>query len=68
MLHTLIWMLPLCFFGVYDGHGGKVVAKFCAKYLHQQMLKSEAYITRDLGTYVQKSFFRMDKLNVEREA
>ncbi|OAY71988.1 putative protein phosphatase 2C 21 [Ananas comosus] len=31
------------FFGVYDGHGGKVVAKFCAKYLHTQVLKNEAY-------------------------
>ncbi|KAI8021927.1 putative protein phosphatase 2C 21 [Camellia lanceoleosa] len=31
------------FFGVYDGLGGKVVAKFCAKYLHQQVLKHETY-------------------------
>ena len=37
---------------------GKVVAKFCAKYLHQQVLKSEAYASGDLGTSVQKSFFR----------
>lgn len=50
------------FFGVYDGHGGKVVAKFCAKYLHQQVLKNEAYTAGDLGTSVQKSFFRMDEM------
>ncbi|KAH7841315.1 hypothetical protein Vadar_028281 [Vaccinium darrowii] len=50
------------FFGVYDGHGGKVVAKFCAKYLHQQVLKNEAYTTGDIGTSVQKAFFRMDEM------
>ncbi|XP_059658260.1 probable protein phosphatase 2C 60 isoform X2 [Cornus florida] len=50
------------FFGVYDGHGGKVVAKFCAKFLHQQVLKNEAYSTGDLGTSVQKAFFRMDEM------
>ena len=63
MLHTLIWMLPLRFFGVCDGYGGKVVAKFCAKYLQQQVLKNEAYTDGDLGTSVQKFFFGMDKLN-----
>ncbi|XP_021746418.1 probable protein phosphatase 2C 60 [Chenopodium quinoa] len=50
------------FFGVYDGHGGKVVAKFCAKFLHQQVLKSEAYSAGDLSTALQKSFFRMDEM------
>nr|POE96241.1 isoform 2 of probable protein phosphatase 2c 60 [Quercus suber] len=50
------------FFGVYDGHGGKVVAKFCAKYLHQQMLRNEAYSAGDIGTSVQKAFFRMDEM------
>ncbi|KAG8381922.1 hypothetical protein BUALT_Bualt05G0023100 [Buddleja alternifolia] len=50
------------FFGVYDGHGGKVVAKFCAKFLHQQVLKNEAYLSGDIGTSVQKAFFRMDEM------
>lgn len=50
------------FFGVYDGHGGKVVAKFCAKFLHQQVLKHEAYLQGDIGTSVQKAFFRMDEM------
>ncbi|KAK4800552.1 hypothetical protein SAY86_021039, partial [Trapa natans] len=50
------------FFGVYDGHGGKAVANFCAKYLHQQVLKHEAYAAGDLGTSVQKAFMRMDEM------
>ncbi|GJR88041.1 probable protein phosphatase 2C 60 [Tanacetum coccineum] len=50
------------FFGVYDGHGGKVVAKFCAKFLHQQVLKQEAYPTQDIETFVQKLFLRMDEM------
>ncbi|KAK4784966.1 hypothetical protein SAY86_001655 [Trapa natans] len=50
------------FFGVYDGHGGKVVAKFCAKFLHQQVLKCEAYATGDIGNSVQKAFLRMDEM------
>ncbi|KAL8195768.1 hypothetical protein R6Q57_025521 [Mikania cordata] len=50
------------FFGVYDGHGGKVVAKFCAKYLHRQVLKHEAYSTGDIETSVQKAFIRMDEM------
>ncbi|XAR67817.1 Phosphoprotein phosphatase [Bertholletia excelsa] len=50
------------FFGVYDGHGGKGVAKFCAKYLHEQVLKNEAYLAGDLGVSLQKSFLRMDEM------
>ncbi|ONK74971.1 uncharacterized protein A4U43_C03F11980 [Asparagus officinalis] len=40
---------------------GKVVAKFCAKYLHTQVLKNEAS-AGDLGVSIQKSFFRMDEM------
>eukprot|EP00262_Sarcandra_glabra_P010706 TRINITY_DN2608_c0_g1_i2.p1 TRINITY_DN2608_c0_g1~~TRINITY_DN2608_c0_g1_i2.p1 ORF type:complete len:351 (-),score=76.14 TRINITY_DN2608_c0_g1_i2:183-1235(-) len=62
--HAALADLDSCtsFFGVYDGHGGKVVAKFCAKFLHAQVLKHEAYSTGDLGASVQKAFFRMDEM------
>ncbi|XP_039005202.1 probable protein phosphatase 2C 60 [Hibiscus syriacus] len=50
------------FFGVYDGHGGKVVAKICAKYLHQQVLKNEVFAAGDIGTSVQRAFLRMDEV------
>ncbi|PSR96000.1 Protein like [Actinidia chinensis var. chinensis] len=50
------------FFGVYDGHGGKEVAKFCAKYLHQQVLENEAYLAGDIGTSLQQAFLRMDTM------
>ncbi|GJM99514.1 hypothetical protein PR202_ga16620 [Eleusine coracana subsp. coracana] len=50
------------FFGVYDGHGGKAVSKFCAKYLHKQVLINEANSSDDLPTSVHKAFLRMDEM------
>ncbi|KAI3773483.1 hypothetical protein L1987_48013 [Smallanthus sonchifolius] len=40
----------------------QAVSKFCAKYLHQQVIKHEAYSSGDIGTAVQKSFIRMDEM------
>jgi protein phosphatase 1G len=39
-----------------------VVAKFCAKYLHREVLRSEAYSAGDLGNAAHKAFFRMDEM------
>ncbi|XP_065034133.1 probable protein phosphatase 2C 11 [Musa acuminata AAA Group] len=41
---------------------GKVVAKFCAKYLHTQILKYEPQLGGDLSASVQKAFLRMDEM------
>lgn len=38
---------------------GKEVSKFCAKFLHQQMLADEAYVNGDLGTSIRKAFLRL---------
>ncbi|KZV22230.1 putative protein phosphatase 2C 60 [Dorcoceras hygrometricum] len=53
------------FFGVYDGHGGKEVAKFCAKFLHQEMLEHEAYRAGDLETSIRQAFLRDDVISWE---
>ncbi|URE11578.1 phosphatase 2C [Musa troglodytarum] len=41
---------------------GKVVAKFCAKYLHAQILKYEPQLGGDLAASVKKAFLRMDEM------
>uniref|UniRef100_A0A0A8ZJX2 protein-serine/threonine phosphatase n=1 Tax=Arundo donax TaxID=35708 RepID=A0A0A8ZJX2_ARUDO len=50
------------FFGIYDGHGGKAVSKFCARHLHKQVLINEASSSGDLSTSVHKAFLRMDEM------
>lgn len=50
------------FFGVYDGHGGKAVSKFCARHLHKQVLINDANSSGDLPTSLHKAFLRMDEM------
>ncbi|KAK9684274.1 hypothetical protein RND81_10G198300 [Saponaria officinalis] len=50
------------FFAVYDGHGGKAVAKFCARFLHKELLTDEAYKSGDLTSSVRRVFLRMDEM------
>ncbi|MBA0723762.1 hypothetical protein Golax_004318 [Gossypium laxum] len=47
---------------IYISCVGQAVSKFCAKYLHQQVLQHEAYSAGDIGTSLQKSFLRMDEM------
>ncbi|XP_047048083.1 probable protein phosphatase 2C 70 isoform X1 [Lolium rigidum] len=68
--HVALPQLDECtsFFGVFDGHGahsksditGKSVAKFCAKYLHVQILKLEGKF--GLATAAKKAYLRMDEM------
>ncbi|KNA10479.1 hypothetical protein SOVF_144130 [Spinacia oleracea] len=50
------------FFAVYDGHGGKAVAKFCAKFLHKELLTDEAYMAGDFAKALRRAFLRMDEV------
>ncbi|KAL2934029.1 putative protein phosphatase 2C 21 [Bienertia sinuspersici] len=50
------------FFAIYDGHGGKAVAKFCAKFLHKELVTNEAYLTGDLVESLRRAFLRMDEM------
>ncbi|PWA82458.1 protein phosphatase 2C family protein [Artemisia annua] len=64
MLFIQIWTaqrLSLVSMMAMEFAGGSV-AKFCAKYLHQQLIKQEAYSSGDIGTAAQKSFLRMDEM------
>nr|XP_051193852.1 probable protein phosphatase 2C 16 isoform X3 [Lolium perenne] len=47
------------FFGVYDGHGGANVAKYCAEKVHTELLLDEGY-PNDLGNALGRVFSRID--------
>ena len=38
---------------------GKAVAKFCAKFLHKELLTDEAYLAGDLSTSLRRVFLRL---------
>jgi len=49
-------------FGVFDGHGGPEVAKFCAKYFPIELEKSTYFQSQDYKTALEKTCIRMDAL------
>lgn len=50
-------------FGVFDGHGGSEVAKFCSKYMVSEILQlAEVKNGGDLGQALVKLFHRMDDM------
>ncbi|XP_062185999.1 probable protein phosphatase 2C 42 [Phragmites australis] len=55
------------FFGVYDGHGGPAVAKYCAKHLHIELRKHEDF-HNNLPNAVEATFLRMDEMLRDRKA
>ncbi|KAK9828992.1 hypothetical protein WJX72_003282 [[Myrmecia] bisecta] len=49
-------------FGVFDGHGGSEVAKFCQKYLARELTKLQQYQEGNIGDSLVEVFHRMDLL------
>ena len=49
-------------FGVFDGHGGGEVSKFCAKHIHTEITKIPAYNDGDYGESLVAVFHRMDEI------
>lgn len=49
-------------FGVFDGHGGKEVAKFCQAYFQQELVKQPEFLKRQFPSALRNTFHRMDEM------
>jgi len=49
-------------FGVFDGHGGKEVARYVADHLIEELKRNPAYQSRDYKKALEETFLRMDDL------
>lgn len=49
-------------FGVFDGHGGKEVAKFVERHYTEELLKVPSFKSGDYGKALTESFLRIDEL------
>eukprot|EP01026_Neomeris_dumetosa_P045773 TRINITY_DN3880_c1_g1_i5.p1 TRINITY_DN3880_c1_g1~~TRINITY_DN3880_c1_g1_i5.p1 ORF type:complete len:426 (+),score=91.71 TRINITY_DN3880_c1_g1_i5:333-1610(+) len=52
------------FFGVFDGHGGKEVAIFCAKYMRDVFVNQQSFQSGNIEQALKATFLRMDQLLV----
>jgi protein phosphatase 1G len=50
------------FFGVFDGHGGFEVARYCAKHLHKELVAMPEYKAGDYEAALKKAFIAMDTM------
>ncbi|KAI8095117.1 phosphatase 2C-like domain-containing protein [Gilbertella persicaria] len=50
-----------CFFGVYDGHGGSTVAQYTGQTLHQRVLESSHFDSRDYAKAMVEAYLQLDK-------
>lgn len=48
------------FFGIFDGHGGAQVAKFCAKHMPELFLSSEEYKRGDIESALVSAYLGID--------
>lgn len=49
-------------FGVFDGHGGKEVAKFVEKHFCIELYKNENYKSKKYPEALKETFLKMDEL------
>jgi Protein phosphatase 2C len=49
------------FFGIFDGHGGAQVAKFCAKYMPDLFLRSAEYKRGDIEAALVAAYLGIDE-------
>jgi len=48
------------FFGVFDGHGGSAVAKYCGLHMPEVLVQTEAYKNRDYAKSLEDAFLKVD--------
>jgi serine/threonine protein phosphatase PrpC len=51
-------------FAVWDGHGGKEVARWVKKYMHEELVKLEEYNQAEFDQALVNVFHRMDEMYV----
>ena len=56
------------FFAVFDGHGGKEVATYAAKRLHETLKETESYVAGDVARGLEESFLALDRKMLAKEA
>ena len=56
------------FFAVFDGHGGKEVAMYAAKRLHETLKETESYVAGDVARGLEESFLALDRKMLAKEA
>ena len=49
------------FFAVFDGHGGREVARFAEKHFCSELVKNKSYIVGNYRQALEENFMRMDE-------
>jgi len=49
-------------FGVFDGHGGKEVARYVERHFIEELLKNQSFKNGDYGASLTENFLKMDEL------
>ncbi|KAK9878798.1 hypothetical protein WA026_003636 [Henosepilachna vigintioctopunctata] len=70
--HTQILSLPddadASFFGVYDGHGGKLIAEYAGKHLHKYITNRKEYKDGDIVEALKQGFLELDNAMADEES